>query len=185
MEAGYTLTETLAALVVLALAISGLAAAAATLGQGQSVVNVQVADVAAVRAGQVALDRLLEGHGPFRSHEPEALSGDAAGFRLACGEPAPCSVQVDQAADGLRLRIRRAAGERMLRLRAPGPGRFVYEGREAGLGAWPPEPGARQALRSVSLVRGQAGAEETLLISRVWREQPVACEFDVLLQDCR
>lgn len=184
-DAGYTLVETLGALAILGLAIGGLAAGASALGRGQGVLGSELADARALRAGQAILDQSLSGEGPFRAHEPAAFTGDGSGFRFACGEPQPCEVALETAASGLALHLRRASGERRLPLRIQAPGRFVYRGREGDNDAWPPSKPGRDALRAVILVTGAPPAESVAIAARVWREQPVACEFDALLQDCR
>ncbi|TAJ28466.1 prepilin-type N-terminal cleavage/methylation domain-containing protein [Bosea sp. (in: a-proteobacteria)] len=183
-DAGYTLTETLTALAIVGMAVGGLSAGVAMVGKTQAAVTSTVADVQAVQSAQIGIQRLFEGQGPFRSHEPQRLSGDGRGMHFICGRETVCKIEIDEAAALLKLRVDAGGRVRSLALRQPGPARFVYQGSLGPSSAWPPVGVERQVLRSVSLVRGEH--DPTPLIEvQVWREQPQTCAFDVVLQDCR
>jgi len=185
-EAGYTLTETLAAMAVLGLGIGSFALGMQVLGAQQSAVGATVLKAQEVRAAQVWLERRLAEHAPFRAHEADQLSGDAAGFRFACGAAAACTVDVTQDALGRRLRIFKGAGRAIAyRLPADTATRFVYRGAGEPVTHWPPTGGARQALRSISLLQGEGASEQAVFQTRIYAEQPQDCQFDPVMQDCR
>lgn len=183
-DAGYTLAETLAALAVLSLAVGGLTAAAQGLAQRQRLVADTLLDAEGPRAAQAALERLLETAGPFRSHEPDRFRGAARRLQFDCGAPEPCAAELVDATGGQALRLTSPGQVRTLALRRAGL-RFRYRGSEGPADAWPPAAARRQALRSVALVAGDAPGGLALAEARVWAEQPLACQFDVILQDCR
>lgn len=186
-DAGYTLTETLAAMAVIGLAIGSFSLGMQVLGAQQSAVGATVLKAQEVRAAQVWLERRLAEHAPFRAHEADRLSGDAAGFRFACGAAAACTVDVTQDTRGRRLRIFKGAGEAIaFRLPADDAAtRFVYRGAGETVTHWPPSSGARQALRSISLLQGEGAAERAVFQTRIHAEQPQDCQFDPVMQDCR
>ena len=185
-EAGYTLVETLAALLVIALTVSGLSAALEVMTQGQSRVARVTTEATALRRAQVTLDRLLEGHGPFRSNDAAGFTGADHLFQFDCAQAAPCAVQLVEASDGnLALRMQRGSTTTMLPLRSPGPAHLQYEGALGVLKSWPPPAEPRQALRAISVVRDGADAHGVLLESHLWTQEALNCEFDVVLQDCR
>lgn len=183
-DAGYTLVETLAALTALGLAMSGLAAGVQLLAREQSATGALVSETSDRRRAQAAVDRLLEHLGPFRSHEPQRFEGTAQHFTFDCRQPTPCRIAWIETRRGLELEIRSHGGETRTPLHAQPPARFVYD---SGLGltsSWPPTGPERTRLRSVELV-SIGRPDGPLLKSRLWVEQPVACEFDTVLGDCR
>lgn len=185
-EAGYTLTETLAALAILGLAIGGLTSAMQVMGRQQAAANGLSAHITAARAGETAVERFLAGHGPFRAHEPDRLAGDGRAFAFDCGAAEPCRVTVAQEAAGLVLKLRDETGaERSLPLLQPGPARLVYQGAVEAVGAWPPAGPGRQPLRSISLVQTTDQGDAAILEARLVREQAADCAFDAVMQDCR
>lgn len=181
-DAGYTLVETLTAMAVLALAIGGLSAGLQVLARQQSGVGRVVGDSQAMRNAQAGLDRLFEGRGPYRSHQPQQFSGDARGFTFDCGQAQACSAALVEEGGGVSMAIRDGGAAGRLPLRVPGPARFTYQGARGVSETWPPA-GPRQALRVVAVVREPDSA--TLIKTRLWIEQPLRCDFDVVLQDCR
>ena len=183
---GYTLVETLAALLVLGLAIAGLASGVQVLAGWQRRAADSSAGYQALRLAQVTTERLLNRSAPYRAHLAEDFSGDAGRLRFRCG-PAECAVAIQETASGLALRIADGSGEpREVRLRQEGPARFVYHGRSGTADQWPPSDAVgRQELRSVSLVRTGDASAVPLIEARIWAEQPVECQFDPVLQDCR
>lgn len=181
-DAGYTLVETLAALLVLTLAMSGLAGSMKVLSDQQARVTSVIAQNEARQRAQAALDALFAGQGPFGSHQPQRFDGNASALTFDCQAAAPCGAQLDVRPQGLALILRAESGEVTYPLPGAG-GRFVYEGRRGVSATWPPQSSERQALRAVSLETTDAG--RTLLRSPVWLEQPVNCAFDPVLEDCR
>jgi prepilin-type N-terminal cleavage/methylation domain-containing protein len=181
-DAGYTLIETLTALVILALAIGGLSAGIQVLARQQATVGRIVAHTQALRAAQAGLDRLFERRGPFRSTDGQRFVGSDVRLEFDCGRPSRCVAQLVQGTAGPALRIEDGA-PRTYALRTVGAAHFVYQGALDASPSWPPERLDRQPLRAVSVVRDGSG--DTLVKSRLWVEEPVRCEFDVVMQDCR
>lgn len=182
MSAGYTLSETLAAMAVLGLGIGGFSLGMQVIGGQQLAVSGEVAGLQAARAARFALEQALADGAPFRAYQPAQLTGDAAGFRFACGAAA-CEARL---ADGAMELSRDGEKARRYRLPSTAPARFVYRGAAGSVGgAWPSAAAGREALRSVSLVQDGADGEAVVFDARVWAEQPRACTFDSVLGDCR
>jgi prepilin-type N-terminal cleavage/methylation domain-containing protein len=185
-DAGYTLVETLAALFIIALAVTGLSAALQVLARGQTGVASVAAQTSALRQAEATLDHLFEGRGPFTSSQPNAFTGSDHEFQFDCAQSANCVVQLVQMSDGAQaLRIQTSGGVANLPLRSAGPVHFQYQGSLASLGAWPPPSEPRQTLRSISVLRNGADAYSALMETHLWTQEPVVCAFDVVLQDCR
>jgi type II secretory pathway pseudopilin PulG len=182
-DAGYTLADTLGALAVVSLMVSGAVAGVGVYGRQQQDARRQMAETAAARAAQAALQRLLETQGPYRSDQPERFSGSETRLQFDCGEDQPCAAQL-QGSGAPALQVTDRGRTRSFPLSASGPVRFAYVS-EAGRGpAWPPASGPPQHLRAVDVVA--AGAPVPVLVTaQVWREEPPACQFDPVLQDCR
>ncbi len=186
-DAGYTLAEMLAALMIVGLAIGGLSAGLGVLGRLQSMNARAVGALQATHIAQVGLRDLLSSAGPFRALDVNGLQGDAAGLQFPCGAARCRARLLPPAGGGARLELTAANGRvRTMDLRDPGPLAFSYVGGLGPSPTWPPAGGERQALRAVSLLRRPNGsAAEPVLEARIWREQPAACDFDVVMQDCR
>jgi len=171
--------------VVIGLAAGGLTLGLQVLGSQQSAVAGVVRDTQQTRTVETWLERRFAERAPFRSHEPDRFAGDADRFRFDCGGAEACEVQVQADAAGRRLEV--TGGDSAvptLRLSGDEAVRFVYRGAGTPIAAWPPQ-GAREALRSVSLVQGAEGAEQVLFEARIRLEQPLDCQFDPVMQDCR
>lgn len=178
-EAGYTLTETLAAMAVLALGVSGFALGMQVLGDKQVAIGRESRELQDLRRADATLERLLQaGGGPFRGDAAGQLAGDAQGFGFRCGAVEPCVARLTAG----RLEISRGAAwtRRYVLPRGQQPS-FVYRG-DAASAVWP--TGGREALRAVALVQPRADGEAVLLEARIWPEQRAGCAFDPILQDC-
>jgi hypothetical protein len=178
------LVETLAALAALGLAMGGLAMGVQLLAREQSATGAVITETSDRRRAQAAVDRLLGPLGPFRSQEPQRLTGDSQQITFECGDPEPCRIAWIDSKHGLEVELRSHGEVMRTPLHAAAPGRFVYE---SGLGqapAWPPPGPERTRLRSIALI-SSAKPDEALIKARLWIEQPVACAFDTVLRDCR
>lgn len=180
-DGGYTLVETMAALLVLALAVGGLAGGVKVLSDRQLRVAATTTDLTARQRAQAALARLLAGEGPFGAHQPQRFAGRADAFAFACGEAEACGARLEAGATGVKMIVRRQGRDVAYRLPAAGAARFLYEGRLGASEAWPPERPERQELRAILVADGDA----VLLRGRLWLEQPVTCDFDPVLEGCR
>jgi len=185
-EAGYTLTETLAALAVLGLAMGGLSLGLEVIGRLQLQASQGVAKDHVLRASQSLVDGLLLAGAPYRSHEPDRFTGTGEGFRFACGAPDPCEVSLRRDGTNEQLRIQSPSGDPMeIAVGPAGEARFIYQGSAGASETWPPQAPERQALKAVSLIRTSSAGEAILLSARLWLEQPAPCAYDAVLQDCR
>lgn len=186
-DAGYTLAETLAALLIIGLAFAGLAEATRVIGLFQSSTSRTIASGASQRAVQASLDRLLAGAGPFRSDDRRAFSGDDHGFRFDCDRPSPCGASVIPHGDDVNLSVVAADGHVATTIiHAGADAAFSYEGERGRYGTWPPAAATtRERLRSILLVRNTGGSETPLAIMRLWKEQETHCQFDPIAEDCR
>jgi type II secretory pathway pseudopilin PulG len=184
-DEGYTLAETLVALVIIALAIGGLAAAIHVITVGERKSELTLKRVDTLHFAQAALEGVFAGSGPFPSNHPELFSGDSAGFQFQCAGGQSCSARLSQSHGDNTLEVRNGIGARDFRLPAGDPPRFLYVSAQGPSDAWPPAGDQRQTLRSVALLGGPSGAQGPLIQKRFWREEPAECQFDVVLQDCR
>jgi hypothetical protein len=179
---GYTLVETLGALMITGLAIGGLTAGVQVMSEQQRRLGLGLRETTAERRVQASFDRLLDGQGPFRSHEPQRFTGGPAAFDFECGADAPCAARLASEDAKLVLHLDAGSGDVGLPLQRSGTAQFRYEGSLGVSDVWPPAMPERQALRSITVV-GPDGA--VLAQARVWREQPADCAFDPVMQDCR
>jgi type II secretory pathway pseudopilin PulG len=184
-EAGYTLIETLMALTVVAMSVAGLTAGVQVLSRQQTIVAAAAVQTEAARSAQATLDRILDRSAPYRSQEPQHLSGESQALRLDCGEAGPCAFTLAAAPGGAVFRVSADGVQRAWHLAATGRTHFIYVGALDVGEVWPPDSGRRQALRSISVADDAPDGVRTLLKSRVWVEEPASCAFDPVLQDCR
>jgi hypothetical protein len=185
-DAGYTLAETLAALVMIGLAVGGLTEGVRALTRSQAAsARIMSAD-RGLRGTETGLTRLLEGQGPFTTTAPKGFSGSATRFTFACGGAATCGAALVQAANGAELSLTTADGRTRI---TPLPGvrgaRFAYIDA-LGVGSVWPAPGPQQrTLRTIALTQTTLNGEAPVLTARLWVEQPADCAFDPVSQDCR
>lgn len=186
-DAGYTLVETLLALVMLSLAVAGLSMGLQVFGERQLRTAAAVTRLQDLRMAQAALEDILDLHAPFRSDLPAELSGEATRFHFACAAPEPCEVSTAYRDERWGLKVTDGRGsERRLPLHLASPAEFRFVGERRTLAVWPdPAAGAREGLRAVALVEVGPTGETPVLTAHVWREQPADCVFDTVLRDCR
>jgi len=185
-EAGYTLSETLAAMAVLSLSVGSLSLGLQVLGPSQHAAGSLAARVQTARTMQVRLERLLDRGAPFSAEDAARFNGDTTAFQFSCGAPQLCAVGIENAATSSRLLIFDGrASHASLPLPSAAPARFQYRGAQALSDSWPPVGGAEHALRSISLVQTSATGGVALLDARVWAEQAEQCALDPISQACR
>lgn len=185
-QAGYTLAETLAALLIIGLAFAGLTEGVRVIGLFQTATARTTKDVAALWTSQNALDQLLRRQGPFRSDDPKRLVGDKTGFSFDCGAKSPCGARLMANGHEPLLRVVDSGGEvAVTSLPNVDSASFAYSDSGQVNANWPPSPGERRLLKSIFLVGHSALGDVPLATARLWREQEVDCHFDPIAQDCR
>jgi hypothetical protein len=184
---GYTAAEALAALSILGLAMAGLTTSMGLIGKGQLKARAQLEQSMLQRAADQKLERLLAREAPFRSDQASHLVGGDHSFEVGCGGAQRCVVRIDDGA----LAVRDHNGiEASLRLPDGQEPRFVYIGSYNSSDVWPPAPlpppaPAWQSLDAVMIQSQVDGSEKPLAVAKVWLQQRVDCEYDVVIQDCR
>jgi hypothetical protein len=183
-EDGYTLAECLVALFVVGLTVGGLTAGVRTIGRLEAARSRTGASDHAARPIQTALDSLLDGQGPFLSPAPARLVGDASGFSFDCGVGLRCGAWL---AGGSRLALHVARGhdEQVAPLPGLASAQFVYAGARGSSPVWPAGVPQNQTLHSIGLIGRSADGDVALASARVWIEEPVSCDFDLILRACR
>jgi len=185
-DAGYTLAETLAALVVIGLAVGSMAAGMQLFGRVQARNEAAVRNDRALRAISFSLQERLGREGPFRSCETNRLSGGGDGFAYACGGVRPCKVEVEGGADRFALKLGDQAGQTIrLEVRRGGHPQFRYLSDRGESDRWPPDSPQTQTLRGVVLTVDDASPAMPPIVAHIWAEQPARCTFDAITQDCR
>jgi prepilin-type N-terminal cleavage/methylation domain-containing protein len=186
-EAGYTLTETLAAMAVISLAMGGFVFGVQVLSPAELTISRTTAKVEALRATQQRLEGLLALGAPFPSSDASALRGDDHAMQFGCGAAKPCRAELSASAGGdvrLALYDGRSDGP-VFSLAAPKTARLAYRGVASGDSHWPPSDPKLQSLRSIALLGGDDAAAPALFEAHVWREQPLDCAFDPVTGGCR
>ena len=179
---GFTLTEMLAALLIVGLAMGGLAQAGFTIAKLQSIGASKNGTLQASRRLQNRFQALLEGRGPFRSDDPR-FQGEEDHFEFPCGAVS-CSAVLQRTSKDTTLEIRQASS-----LDADlGPlhaAHFVYVGSSSMGDVWPPASPARQRLQAILLMSQDGIGPHPLAAARVWRQEEASCRFDAIIKDCR
>ena len=178
-EAGYTLTEMLAALLILGLATGGLVEGGFALSRLQMASAARVRAFTTSRGVQARFAGLLAAAGPFRSTGQD-FEGTAEDFHFACGS-ALCGAGL-RGNDHLELDTPTALD---LSLGQGVEARFLYVGSATTQETWPPTGGTPQRLQSVLLVSGRGDGEIALATADVWRQEEPTCAFDAIVKDCR
>ena len=182
---GYTLAETLAALVMIGLAIGGLTAGVRVIGRSQAEAERHMAEGRRFEALQAALTGLFSGEGPFESTDPHGLVGDAQQFSFACAKAMACGAALSADQNGERLTIRGQTGQSAVRIAGVRAVRFSYIGLRQITTVWPPKGPDSDTLHSVIVLADRGLGEAPTANVRLWREHPLACAFDPISQTCR
>jgi hypothetical protein len=182
---GYTLAETLAALMILGLSIGAVMTGVRAIGRFER----GAAEDHAQSSAMARLDRNLAGllnhRGPFLSNGTGGLIGDRFGFRLPCA-PSICSAQFESQSGRPILNIH--DGSFALRTRAPEAITFVYETAHRKFDHWPDAAASSDFSRAEPLVgvRLVAGADQrSIAWAPVRKDQQSDCAFDAISRSCR
>ena len=186
---GYTLAETMAALVKIGLAIGGLGQATFLIGRLNRATGAQVAADHHLGAAQRTLDDLLGKAGPFRVGDSQAFNGRAQSFDFSCDADRICGAELvtseAQTTLVVRRRGRATAARSLGRVRNA---RFLYGDTRGLHGAWPAESdgsGGKPLLSTVVLVEGRDDPGRPLAVAAVWAQQAATCQFDSISGECR
>jgi hypothetical protein len=187
---GYTLAETLAALMIIGLAIGGLTEGMRTLGLIQASAGHAMADGRALRGAHEALGRLLDGQGPFTTGDPRGFSGAAQRFSFDCAASQSCAAALSPTPTGEMLSVTGPSGAAdSVILRGVSSARFSFEGSASVGPVWPPATPdgtvQSQTLRAVTVIGAGPAGEAPITRARIWAEQPSTCAFDIIGQICR
>ncbi|PXA88995.1 hypothetical protein DMC18_18105 [Caulobacter sp. D5] len=177
---GYTLAEALAAMTVLGLAIGGLGLAVTAISVQQRPAEVAHDDLARGAAVDLALDRLLDGQGPFGGDADLAFSGSPQSLSFACGGGV-CGARIDEARRGAVVTI---SGRDGVSARWPlktQSARFAYvDDRGARRSDW---TGSGSRLRAVAIEQGGEG--RLIALARLDVDENRGCLFDAVVGECR
>ena len=178
-EAGYTLAETLAALLIIGLAMGGLFEGMRLLSRIQAGTTQTVADARALRRAEAALAGLMA----LRHPDDRTLRGDRTSFSFDCAEP-PCAAELVSEGGRTALRIRRGKVSQAYPLPAVRQANLVYDTRSGRLDRWPPveEP---TFPRAVSVIGQTPRGDIPVVAVGSWIEQSKTCAYDLVAQACR
>ena len=180
-EDGYTLTEMLAALLIIGLTTAGLMEGGYAISRLQTTSARRVQAFTSTRLAQTRFAGLLEDRGPFRSSGAFEGGGDAFSFPCAGGA---CGASLKASGDETTLQLRIPASF-LLPLGHSQALRFAYIGSGPLEDAWPPSHGEPQRLRTILLLAGGVGHEHAVASAPVWRQEEAGCRFDAIVKDCR
>jgi prepilin-type N-terminal cleavage/methylation domain-containing protein len=182
---GFTLAETLAALVIIGLAVGGLVGGMNLLGRVQTKAVANAAQTDNGTQLESAFTLFLERAGPFRSDDAHGLQGDSGRFSYACGHRA-CTAKLDRKNGQMILALSGRNGS--VRSIDLGAGAYVFDyqdelGQEAD---WPPpDQGEPRTLRAIGIVKPRLGEVLPVAEARIFAEQPATCAFDSISRTCR
>lgn len=182
---GYTLAETLAALVIIGLTVGGLVVGVDVLGRVQTKATVDTGQADHAIRLDSAFARFLEQAGPFRSDDPHGLQGDDDRFSYACGDDV-CSAEIDRGDETTRLVLTDRRGT--VRSIDIGKGAFVfdYQDEQGHQPDWPPSDLSKpRSLRAIGILEPRLGEELPVAEARLFIEQPAVCAFDAISRTCR
>jgi hypothetical protein len=183
---GYTLSDTLAALLIIGLAMSGAAAGLHVMARQQAATEATVFEASGAQRARLALNQMLAGQGPFRTKDAGAFMGTPSGFSFVCASHKPCAATIEGAPPNTVLALREG-GVRLKTVKVSKMGAlsFAYVGSRASSEVWPPAATGAQTLRQIALLAtGPAGVIPIAHVD-LWSEHPLDCAFDVVSQDCR
>lgn len=173
---GYTLVEMLVAMLIIGLAIGGVAESTRVLGLIQSR-TVHSADAAmSTHAAEAALDALFNDHGPFPSDVATGLAGQPRRLTFPC-QGGVCRAAIRDVPQGsaLDLNLPHGAAKQVL-LTSLRRLSFNYVDAKGTGAMWPPvNPKDWRLLRAVSITDGTGSANPPLALTRLWLEQEPGC----------
>lgn len=178
-EAGYTLSEMLAALFIVSLAMGGALQAGFLLERQQRSTVSQTRTLDGARNTAARFEALLNAYEPTANGA--VFEGEPQRFSFPCvGQT--CSAQLAPSGDALRLE---GPHPTVLPLSGVHRPRFAYLGGGVESDRWPVASSHPKPLQAVLLLDEGHEDEDAVLTARIWREEPRGCRFDVIARACR
>lgn len=179
-EAGYTMADALAGLLMISLAMLGLAQALQVGSRLQRRTAEAVSITAGARKAQAMLDRSVAAHGPFSARDGR-LAGDERALAITGESGAPIRVRLTRADQGESMRLEGAGAPQTIQL----PNRTglvfrYYDADGVGHKTWP-EGGDN--LAAIAIIPSER-ASDPLVWSTVWPDQAADCALDPTTFDC-
>lgn len=178
-DAGYTLAETLAAMLIIGLAMGGLFEGSRLVARMQKPTATAVAEARMLRRAENGLAALLA----VRPPDDRTLTGDAAGFTFQCSA-GQCGASLLATAPGPRLQLTRGKVSQAYPLPDVQELNLVYDARSGRFDHWP-LLGEPESLRGVAVIGKQAGGDVPIVAVSSWIEQSKTCEYDMVARACR
>ncbi len=185
---GYTLAETLAALVMIGLAMGGLTAGVRVIGINQSAADRRLTQTKVGLETDRTLGRLFAGQGPFNTNDVQGLRADEHALDFECGAAVRCGAWMTKDTKGIGLSVVDPHGRTSVPLPGVRSARFAYVGSTATTEVWPPnlrDQADSETLRSVLVLADRGAGEAPIASARIWRQQPLSCAFDPISETCR
>lgn len=182
---GYTLAECLVALFIIGLTLVGVSAAARLISRDQSHAVALAHSGERLRSVQEELDRFMAGQGPFTGPDADVFEGQPSGFRFRCAPTEDCRVWLSPSPNGMTLRLAGPHLHRTILLEGVRSAQFSYGGARTIGPIWPADAATVQPLKSIGLMAKTDAGPVPIADVQVWIDQGPACEFDVILKDCR
>lgn len=179
---GFVLSDTLAALAILGLTMSGVVIGGTLLARIQARTDLEMSRVMGLKRASMALNDLLGQAGPFRSRDA-AFNGGPLAFDFECGA-ARCGARLVTDQENAVLTVTGASGQpETITLTGVGETRFSYASFTGSGQTWPRASVKPDRLHQVALL--QVPAQAPLAQATLSKDQPMTCEFDVISQECR
>lgn len=179
---GFTLADTMAAMLIISLAMVGLLQGTQMIARIQRANAVQHASLVEARALQASLQAVFRTPGADDGRLSQRLRGDGSRMVFTCGGH-DCSAVLTARAGRVWLETRGREGSAAVPAgKVEDSIRFVYVGRLAQYDVWPIDGlPASETLRRVRLEVG----ERPLASVRVWTDQAIDCNYDLISHQCR
>lgn len=172
----------MAAMLIISLAMVGLLQGTQMIARVQRANAAQHESLVEARALQATLQAVFRAPGADDGTLTQRLQGDASRIAFSCGG-GDCSAALTARAG--RIWLETQAGEDSGAApigKVGGAKRFVYVGRRGQYETWPADSApVGETLRSVRIEAG----ERQLASVRVWLEQSVDCNYDLISHQCR
>lgn len=181
---GFTLTEMLAALLIIGLAFGGLFEATRQIGRVQTKAGQRVAESRSLREAESRFQAWLDTQEAAAAIEGARFNGDARSMTYPCGA-GTCRLSLTNAGDRWEVGLSgRDQGAQTLSLGRASDPHLVYDAIDGRFDHWPPS-GRFRSLRAVSIVQSGDDGDQPVLTARTWIEQTRTCQYDLISRACR